>query len=150
MNKKIIVKQNGYKDCGPACLLSIMRYFGLEASHEEVSYILNTDIDGTSAYDIINGCRTFGFDGYGIHYTYDEIINNHISFPIICHVKIDNMFHFIVVYKVKRNKLIIMDPASIRDKITKEEFKKIYLNTSLVIYPVKEISFSMLNIILLL
>ncbi len=139
MNKKIIVKQNGYKDCGPACLLSIMRYFGLEASHEEVSYILNTDIDGTSAYDIINGCRTFGFDGYGIHYTYDEIINNQISFPIICHVKIDNMFHFIVVYKVKRNKLIIMDPASIRDKITKEEFKKIYLNTSLVIYPVKEI-----------
>ena len=139
MNKKIIVKQNGYKDCGPSCLLSIMRYFGLEASHEEVSYILKTDIDGTSAYDIINGCRTFGFDGYGIHYSYDEIVNNKISFPIICHVKIDNMYHFIVVYKVKKDKLIIMDPASVKNKISKEDFKSIYLNTSLVIYPVKEI-----------
>ena len=128
MNKKIIVKQNGYKDCGSACLLSIMRYFGLEASQEEVSYILKTDIDGTSAYDIINGCKSFGFDGYGIHYTYEEIINNQISFPIICHVKIDNMYHFIVVYKVKKDKIIIMDPASVKCKISKEYFKEIYLH----------------------
>ena len=76
MNKKIIVKQNGYKDCGPSCLLSIMRYYGLEASHEEISYIVKTDMNGTNAYNMINGCRLYGFDGYGMHYTYEEIINN--------------------------------------------------------------------------
>ena len=69
MNKKFIVRQNGFKDCGASCLLSIMKYYGLNASHEEVSYILKTNIDGTTAYDIINGCRSFGFDGYGIHYS---------------------------------------------------------------------------------
>ena len=139
MNKKLVVRQNGYKDCGPSCLLSIMRYYGLDASHEEVSYILKTDINGTNAYNIINGSRTFGFDGYGIHYSYDEIINNEITFPIICHVQINNMLHFIVVYKIKKDKLIIMDPASSINKIDKNYFKKIYLNTSLVIYPVKKI-----------
>ena len=39
LNKKLIVKQNGFKDCGPSCLLSIMKYYGVEASHEEVSFI---------------------------------------------------------------------------------------------------------------
>lgn len=139
MNKKIIVRQNGYKDCGASCLLSIMRYYGLDASHEEVSYILKTNIDGTTAYDIINGSKNFGFDGYGLHYSYEEIINNKITFPIICHVLKENMYHFIVVYKVKKNKLIIMDPSSTINKISFLEFKEIYQNTSLVIYPVKNI-----------
>ena len=44
MDKKLIVKQNGLKDCGPSCLLSIMKYYGVEASHEEVSFILKTNI----------------------------------------------------------------------------------------------------------
>lgn len=138
MDKKLIVKQNGFKDCGPSCLLSIMRYYGYEASHEEVTYILKTNIDGTNAYNIINGARSFGFDGYGIHYTYENIINKEISFPIICHVLKNGMYHFIVVYNIRKNNVIIMDPSSNITKIKFEEFKKIYLNTSLVIYPVKE------------
>ena len=28
MNKKLVVKQDGYKECGAACLLSIIRYYG--------------------------------------------------------------------------------------------------------------------------
>ena len=134
---KYYVRQNGFKDCGPSCLLSIMKYYGCEASHEEVSYILKTDQNGTNAYNIINGSRSFGFDGYGIHLSYDEIIENKISFPIICHVKKDNMFHFIVVYKVKKNKLYIMDPSSNKEIINSDEFKNIYLNTSIFVYPVQ-------------
>ena len=105
---KYYVRQNGYKDCGPSCLLSIMKYYGCEASHEEVSYILKTNQEGTNAYNIINGSRSFGFDGYGSHITYEDIINKKISFPIICHVKMGSLYHFIVVYGVLKNKLIII------------------------------------------
>ena len=140
LNKKLIVKQNGFKDCGPSCLLSIMKYYGCEASHEEVTFTLKTGVDGTNAYNIINGSRLYGFDGYGIHYTYEEIINSEVSFPIICHVIKNNMYHFIVVYKVNKNSLTIMDPGSNITKMTFDEFKKIYQETSLVIYPVKKIN----------
>lgn len=138
MNKKLIVKQNGFKDCGPSCLLSIMNFYGFEASHEEVTYILKTNIDGTNAYNIINGARSFGFDGYGINYTYENIVNKEITFPIICHVLKNGMYHFIVVYDVKPDYLIVMDPASNITKLDKTEFKSIYLNTSLVIFPIKK------------
>ena len=140
LNKKLIVKQNGFKDCGPSCLLSIMKYYGCEASHEEVTFTLKTTVDGTNAYKIINGSRLYGFDGYGIHYTYEEIINSEVSFPIICHVIKNNMYHFIVVYKVNKNSLTIMDPGSNITKITFDEFKNIYQETSLVIYPVKKVN----------
>lgn len=140
MDKKLIVKQNGLKDCGPSCLLSIMKYYGVEASHEEVSFILKTNINGTNALNIINGSKTFGFDGFGIKYSYDEIINNNISFPIICHVNKNNLYHFIVVYNVKKDYLIVMDPSSSIHKLHKEDFKKMYLGVSLVIYPIKKIN----------
>src|SRR5574344_1393725 len=112
MFNKYMVMQNGYKDCGPSCLLSIMKYYGLEASHEEVSYILKTNIDGTNAYNIINGSKSFGFDGYGIHYSYEEIVDNKISFPIIAHVLKDGMYHFIVIYESRNDYLLVMDPSS--------------------------------------
>ncbi len=138
MDKKVIVRQNGFKDCGPACLLSIMRYYNYDVSLDELSYILNVNSEGTNAYNIIKGSRSFGFDGYGYHYTYEDIISNKIVFPIICHVLKDNMYHFIVVYAVKKKYLIVMDPSSDIHKISKEQFKKIYLSSSIVIYPVKK------------
>ncbi len=139
MRNKYLVRQNGYKDCGPSCLLSIMKYYGCEASHEEVTHVLKTDLNGTNAYNIINGSKIFGFNGYGIHLSYDDIFNKKISFPIICHVKKDNYYHFIVVYGVKKDKLIIMDPSSSVSILNYNDFKKIYLNTSIIIYPIKDV-----------
>ena len=103
MNKKYIVKQNGYKDCGPSCLLSIMKYYGCEASHEEVTLNLKTTKEGTTALNIINGSRLYGFDGYGYHYSYEDIIDNKVNLPIICHINKNNMLHFIVIYKINRS-----------------------------------------------
>lgn len=140
MNKRLVIKQNGYRDCGPSCLLSIMRYYGLEASHEEVAFSLRMNNYGTNAYNIINGSKLYGFDGYGIHYSFEEIINNDINFPIICHVRKNNYYHFIVVYSIKKKYIEVMDPSSNNTKMTYDDFKKIYLNTSIVIYPVKKIN----------
>jgi len=146
MSSNFFVRQNGFKDCGPSCLLSIMKYYGCEASHEEVTYLLKTDLDGTNAYNIINGARLFGFDGYGSHVSVDEIINKKIAFPIICHVLKNNCYHFIVVYNIKNNKLTIMDPSLTNfKKISREEFEKIYLKTSIVIYPIKNVKSSISN-----
>ncbi len=146
MSNKYFVRQNGFKDCGPSCLLSIMKYYGCEASHEEVTNVLKTDINGTNAYYIINGCKLFGFDGYGSHISVDDIYNKKVSFPIICHTLKKNIYHFIVVYGIKNNKLIIMDPSlNNYTKMSKEDFKNIYLNTSILIYPVKDVRCNVSN-----
>ena len=145
MYKRIAIKQRSSKDCATACILSIMNYYGCEALYEELSLQLKIDNNGTNAYNIINVSREYGFDGYGIHYTYEEIINNSVSFPIICHVLKNNMYHFIVVYSINKKNLVINDPSSNINRITKEEFKSIYLNTAIVIYPVKQFNKELKN-----
>ena len=93
MNKRLVIKQITTIDCATACLLSIMNYYNCDALYDELSLQLKVDNNGTNAYNIINVSRNYGLDGYGIHYTYEEIINNKISFPIICHVLKNNMYH---------------------------------------------------------
>lgn len=140
MNKKLIVKQNSFKDCGPSCLLSIMKYYNIEVSHEELTLNLKMDREGTNAYNIINVSKLYGLDGYGIHNSVDDIINGKVKLPIICHVLKNSYYHFIVIYKVKNNHLIVMDPSTNNTKLDIETFKSLYLNTSIVIYPVKKIN----------
>ena len=43
MDKKLVIKQNGYKDCAVACLVSVMKYCGYNPLYEEVSYLLKVD-----------------------------------------------------------------------------------------------------------
>lgn len=140
MNKKLIVRQNSFKDCGPSCLASIMKYYNIDVSHEELSLNLKMDREGTNAYNIINVSKLYGLDGYGIHISVDDIISGKIKLPIICHVLRNNYYHFIVVYKTNNKHLTVMDPASNNDKLDIETFKNTYLNTSIVIYPVKKIN----------
>lgn len=140
MNKKLIVRQNSFKDCGPSCLASIMKYYNIDVSHEELSLNLKMDREGTNAYNIINVSKLYGLDGYGIHISVDDIISGKIKLPIICHVLRNNYYHFIVVYKANNKHLTVMDPASNNDSLDIETFKNTYLNTSIVIYPVKKIN----------
>ena len=141
MNKQVEVKQNGYKDCGPSCLLSIIKYYGGDISKEELSLILNTDKNGTTAYNLIHGAKSLGFDGYGIKYSFEEIVSNNIEFPIIAHTLIDNLYHYIVIYKVDVNKKILfaMNPSVGNIKIKFDYFRTIYLGNSIVLYPIKKI-----------
>lgn len=141
MKRFVEVKQSNHKDCGPSCLQSIIKYYGGYVSHEELCLLLKTDNNGTNAYNLINGAKDLGFDGYGIHYSYEEIINNEISFPIITHILVNNMYHFVVIYEVnnKKNYLYIMDPSIGNTKISFEYFKSVYQGSAVVIYPVKKI-----------
>lgn len=140
MNKKLIVKQNSFKDCGPSCLLSIMKYYNVNISHEELTLKLKMDKEGTNAYNIINVSKLYGFDGYGIHYSVDDILNNKDKLPIICHVIKKGYYHFIVIYNINDKYLTVMDPSTNNTKLDIETFKTIYLNTAIIIYPVKKVN----------
>lgn len=143
MLKKYEVIQDGNKDCASSCILSIMKYYKITCSKDEINYLIKTDKNGTNAYNILEGIKYLGFDGYGAHFKYEDIIKGIISFPIIAHVLIKDIFyHFIVIYKVNTKKeiLYVMDPAYGIRKMKFNEFKNIYQNTSIVIYPTKRVT----------
>ncbi|NCC71178.1 hypothetical protein EOM09_06360, partial [bacterium] len=141
MNKKLIVLQNGYRDCAGACLLSIIKYYGGNISLEELNYIINTDKFGTNAYNMIEGMKTIGFDGFGEKHKLEELVKIQHCFPFIAYVKSNNNYHYIVIYDydIKNQKFKVMDPAYGYKKIKYEDLKKVYLDVILIFKKVKEI-----------
>ena len=60
MKKNLIVMQEGNKDCGAACLLSIIRFFGGGMSLDRIVEMVKTTKDGTNFYNISEVAGKFG------------------------------------------------------------------------------------------
>lgn len=108
MKKKLVVIQEEISDCGACCLLSIIRYYGSDASLENIRYLSLTTSEGITAYNLIECARQYGFDAQGLKK--DKLEINDL--PCIAHLNINkSLSHFVVVYKLEDNKICLMDPA---------------------------------------
>lgn len=114
-----IVKQHSIKDCGPCSLASIIMYYKGYISVDTLSIMMNTNKNGTSAYDMIETAKKLGFDARGIKVS--NIFD--VKLPCICHIKISNYYHYVVLYEIdKKGNLIIGDPAEGIKKYNLDKF----------------------------
>ena len=135
-----IVLQDGIKDCGICCLLSIIRFYGGEVSKEYLRELTNTTKDGVSLYNLIEASKKIGFNAEGLSGKIDDINVNDL--PCIAHININKKYkHFIVIYKINKEKhqLIIMDPAKGKKTISFSEFNLLSSNNYLFITPKKKL-----------
>ena len=107
-----VVKQEGIKDCGVSCLLSVIRNYNGNISIEKLREMTNTTKQGVTAYNLVKTAILLGFNSYGLNDKLENLKDEDL--PIISHIVINkNIKHFIVIYKIDRKKktLIVMDPA---------------------------------------
>ena len=138
MKKNQIVLQEGNKDCGSACLLSIIRYYGGDYPLEKLVELTNTTKEGTSFYELKYASQELGLiaNGYKIE-TISQM--SKIDKPILAQVNIKGYMHFVVVYKIQNNKCTIMDPAKGKDIVPIEKFNTIFTGNILLIEPYKKL-----------
>ncbi len=129
-NYDYVLGQNSY-DCGISSIMTILSYYGIKSSREEIISKFNKHDDGYTAYDLILIAKEYGIDGYGIK---TEIIKLN-KLPVIAHtIKDKNMFHFVVVLEKndRKKKLLIMDPSEGLKEMTYEDFYHISTNIFLL------------------
>lgn len=134
------VKQEGNKDCAVASLSMIIRYYKGYIAHEQLRDMLNTDKFGTSAYSIIKTSEYIGLKSLGVK---TKKISD-LKLPCIAYVTINKQLnHFIVIYKIdlKKQELLIADPASSLKKMKIEEFNKISNDIYIVFYQIKKLPY---------
>lgn len=133
MKRNLVVLQEGPYDCAAASLLSIIKYYNGYLNLESIREIISTSKGGTTAYDLIEGSKEIGFNSYGKKVSFVDIGKNKELFPVIAHVRKNNMYHFIVIYKINSNnkEFEIMDPSIGYIKISFKDFETIYLGTLL-------------------
>ena len=131
-----ITRQEGFKDCGAACLSMIIKYYKGYASMEYLREITHTTKSGTNAYHLIGGASDIGFDAKGFKVDMENI--DSLVFPCIAHVTLDKKYnHFVVIYGVSKNYIKIADPANGLKNLKREDFKKIFNNVIIILHPLK-------------
>jgi len=141
--KKIVQLQEDKNDCAAASLLSIIKYYNGCLDMETVRNLINTTKNGTNAYDIISGAKEIGFDAYGRKVSFADIEGQKDLFPVIAHIKKNNMYHFVVIYKIdaKRKKILVMDPGIGMIEYTYKDFEEMYLGVLLFFSKVRDLPY---------
>ena len=136
MKKHLEVIQEESSDCGICSLASIIKYYKGDISLETLRFMTNTNSNGCNALELINCAKTLGFNAYGEKCEILKTINQ----PLIAHLKLENnLFHFVVVYKIGKKYLIIMDPSRGFIKLTNEDFYKLFTGVIINLIPINNI-----------
>lgn len=114
------------KDCGPACLQMISKYYGKNYSLQTLrdkSYIAR---EGVSLQGLSAAAESIGMRSLGVSLNFHQL-KTEAPLPLIAHW---HQNHFIVVYKISKNRIYLADPAAGLLKYSHEEFKKGWLSAS--------------------
>lgn len=134
MKQAYVVKQNDSQDCGVCALLSIVKYYNGYIPIEKLRLDTNTNKEGTTAYQIINTAKKYGFDALGIKS--ETITQQDIVLPAIAHLRYENgLEHFVVIYKITNKAIIVMDPARGYQKLKPEVFNQLWTKVLLTLVP---------------
>jgi len=136
MAKKIVTfKQRDITDCGAACLASIAAHYGYRMPISRIRQLASTDKKGTNVLGMIEAAEKLGFTAKGVKGQLESLIK--IPKPAIAHIVVKEILqHYVVIYKVTKEHIIVMDPAD--GKIYKkkhEEFKKEWSGVLILLIP---------------
>ena len=138
MKKNLVVLQEGNKDCGAACLLSIIRYYGGDISLERLIDITKTDKEGTNFYNLSEASSKIGLNTKCYKADNNAKLES-ISTPFIAQINNKNYMHFIVVYKIYETKVLIMDPSIGKKIIDLFDFTNIWTGNIMLFEKVKSL-----------
>jgi ATP-binding cassette subfamily B protein len=110
--------------CGPTSLWLISLYYGKKYNLEDLIREAGTGKTGTSLLNLSNIAEKLGFRTLGAKLSFEQL-NKSIHLPCIVYW---NPNHFVVVYKIKKNKVYISDPSHGLLTYSKEEFISFWTN----------------------
>lgn len=139
MDKKIInktfVRQHDSSDCGAACLLSLIRYYGGESTIQKVRERSGTSTTGTTLLGLYQAAHTFGFKAEGAEADSVKDLVEHGK-PVILTTLLEGKYeHYIVCYGYENGLFIIGDPAKGISTYTAENLMGIWTRKCLLLEP---------------
>lgn len=125
MKKFIHYRQADNKDCGPTCLKIIAKYYGKTINIQELRDFSETTREGSNLLFLSDAAEKIGFRTLGVKLSVTRI--EEAPLPCILHWNKD---HYVVLYKIKKGKFYISDPAFGLLEYNKEEFVKFWIGNN--------------------
>ncbi len=125
MKKFIHYRQADHKDCGPTCLKIIAKYYGKTINIQELRDYSETTREGSNLLFLGDAAEKIGFRTLGVKLSVQRL--EEAPLPCILHWNKD---HYVVLYKIKKGKYYISDPAFGLLEYNKEEFVKFWIGNN--------------------
>jgi ATP-binding cassette subfamily B protein len=119
-------RQLDQTDCGPTCLKIIAAHYGKYLDLNYLRKISNQKSGGTTFSNLIDAGKKIGLELVGVRATLRQLIND-VSFPVILHW---NQNHYVVLYKISKQKIKISDPELGLVEFSFDEFSKKFPSTN--------------------
>jgi len=118
-------RQADHKDCGPTCLKIIAKYYGKTINIQELRDFSETTREGSNLLFLSDAAEKIGFRTLGVKLSVKRI--EEAPLPCILHWNKD---HYVVLYKIKKDKYYISDPAFGLLEYNKEDFVKFWIGNN--------------------
>jgi ATP-binding cassette, subfamily C, bacteriocin exporter len=127
-----LVRQYDRLDCGPAALLSVLRYYGGHTSLVHMREMCATDIHGTTMLDMVRAAEKVGFSARGATGSFSDLAREQM--PCIAHVVLANgLEHFLVIFKIAGKRLLVGDPGKGKYYLAQKEFEEIWAQRAVIL-----------------
>ena len=125
--RKVSVLQHDSSDCGAACLVSAIKYYGGNSNIEKIRRLSGTNQTGSSLLGLYQAAKTHGMDATGYEASVKDIIE--YDNILILHVTPDKgLEHYILCFGYESGKFIIWDPAKGLTMLSEYDLEKIWLS----------------------
>lgn len=112
------------RDCGPACLQLLCKFYGKHIDINYLRQITGTRKEGITGYDFIKAAEQLNLKCLAFNVSYGRF-RNEVPLPCVVHWL---GHHFVIVYKITKKHVFVSDPAIGLIKYTYKEFAKGWLN----------------------
>src|SRR5665647_602343 len=119
------VKQYDAMDCGPACLKMIAGFYKKNFTLDYLRKKCFITKEGVSFLGLSEAADSVGFRTLGVKIPY-EMLEKKVTLPCIIHWR---QRHFVVLYKIFKDKVWIADPATGLITYSRAEFEKNWTTT---------------------
>ena len=123
-------QQHSASDCGVACLIMVGQYWGKNFDLNELRNIANVDRSGASIKGLITAAEYLGFAPCPVKADLISLAKQEL--PAIVHWEGN---HYIVVYKISGDRVIVADPNIGRKILTRQEFVTGWTGYTLLLQP---------------
>ncbi len=117
--------QTESKDCGPTCLKIIVRHYGKTINTQLLRSLSETNREGSNLLFLSDAAEQLGLRTLGVKISLEKL--SEAPLPCILHW---NKNHYVVLYKIKKGKYYISDPAHGLLEYSKEEFLKFWIGNN--------------------
>lgn len=110
-------KQLDSKDCGPTCIRILLKHYGKNTSISVLREKVETSKQGSNLYGMSQTLEELGFNTLAARLTLLRL--KEAPLPLIIHW---NENHYVVLYKIKKDKFYVSDPSYGLLRYSKQEF----------------------------